>query len=228
MVHNNSYLIDNQQFILFFMKKNITNNQGLGIWTWDIIKIITLFSIVLFFGVFYSQGFNEESNRLVIRLTARMSGILFCLAFGASAFHAWIKNSFSWWVFMNRKFWGISFALMHLVHLGFLVLLQQYFHPVFEKAATTSVMAGGLVYLFLGLMLLTSFPFFAKKITSKHWRILHTVGGYWIWLIFIISYVKRVIHGSNEYIPLVLLFVTTILLRIWGKWKKRKTLDVSR
>jgi len=213
-IFKHSYSIDNQQFILFFMKKNIANNEGRGIWTWDIVKIITLFSIVLFFGIFYLKGFDEESNRLVIRLTARMSGILFCFAFGASAFHAWIKNSFSWWFFMNRKFWGISFALMHLVHLGFLVLLHQYFHPLFEKAAITSLIPGGLAYLFLTLMLLTSFPFFAKKITSKHWKILHTAGGYWIWLVFIISYATRVIDGYKEYIPLVLLFAITILLRI--------------
>ncbi|MFK7773622.1 MAG: hypothetical protein AB8F94_15840 [Saprospiraceae bacterium] len=199
------------------MKKKITNSENRGIWAWDIVKIITLFSIILFFGVFYSQGFNEESNRLAIRLTARMSGILFCFAFGASAIHAWFKNSFSWWFFMNRKYWGISFALMHLVHLGFLVSLQQYFHPVFEQAATTSLMAGGLVYLFLNLMLLTSFPFFAKKITSRNWKILHTSGGYWIWLIFMISYAKRVMNGSYEYIPLVLLFVITLLLRFWKK-----------
>ncbi len=202
------------------MKKNIANNQGRGIWAWDIVKIITLFSIVLFLSIFYIKGFNEESNRIVIRLTARMSGILFCLAFGASAFHTWSKNSFSWWIFMNRKFWGISFAILHLVHLAFLVLLQQYFHPVFEKAATTSLLAGGLVYLFLVLMLLTSFPFFAKKITKQSWKILHTAGGYWIWLIFMISYVKRVIRGSNEYIPLVILFAIILLLRIWKLWKK--------
>ncbi len=202
------------------MKKNISNNEDRGIWAWDIVKVITLFSIVLFIGIFYLQGFNEESNRLVIRLTARISGILFCFAFMASAFHAWFKNSFSWWFFMNRKFWGISFALMHLVHLGFLVLLQQNFHPVFEKAATTSLLAGGLAYLFAVLMLLTSFPLFAKIISSKSWKTLHTAGGYWIWLIFMISYVKRVIHGSNEYIPLILLFTITILLRIWKSWKK--------
>jgi DMSO/TMAO reductase YedYZ heme-binding membrane subunit len=202
------------------MKKNITNNEGRGIWAWDIVKIITLFSIVLFLFIFYSKGFNEDSNRIVIRLTARMSGILFCLAFGASVIHAWLKNSFSWWVFMNRKFWGISFAIMHLVHLAFLVLLQQYFHPVFERAATTSLLAGGLVYLFLVLMLLTSFSFFANKITTQRWKILHTAGGYWIWLIFMISYVKRVIRGSNEYIPLVVLFAIILLLRIWKLWKK--------
>lgn len=202
------------------MKKNITNNETRGVWAWDIVKIITLFSIVLFLSIFYSKGFNEESNRIAIRLTARMSGISFCLAFGASAIHAWFKNSFSWWIFMNRKFWGISFAILHLVHLGFLVLLQQYFHPVFERAATTSLMAGGLVYLFLVLMLLTSFPFFAKKITSKSWKVLHTSGSYWIWLIFMISYVKRVIGGSNEYIPLILLFAILLFLRIWKLWKK--------
>lgn len=212
------------------MKKNITNSDSRGIWAWDIVKIITLFSIVLFSFIFYSKGFNEESNRLVIRLTARISGILFCFAFGASAFHAWFKNSLSWWFFMNRKFWGISFAVMHLVHLGFLVFLHQYFHPVFEQAATTSLLAGGLAYLFLVIMLLTSFPFFAKKITSKNWKILHTIGGYWIWLIFMISYVKRIMDGSNEYIPLVLLFTITLLLRIWKKGRNvgRWTLDVGR
>lgn len=201
-------------------KKNITTNQGRGIWAWDIVKIITLFSILLFLSIFHLKGFNEESNRIVIRLTARISGILFCLAFGASAFHSWSKNSFSWWIFMNRKFWGISFAIMHLVHLAFLVLLQQYFHPVFEQAATTSLLSGGLAYLFLVLMLLTSFPSFAKKISKQNWKILHSYGGYWIWLIFIISYLKRVIHGSNEYIPLVLLLALILLLRICKLLKK--------
>jgi len=164
------------------MKKNISNNHGRGVWAWDIVKLITICSIVLFLTIFYTKGFNEESNRLAIRLTARISGILFCLAFSASAFHAWFQNSFSWWFFMNRKFWGISFAIMHLVHLAFLVFLQQYFHP--------------------------------------SWKILHTAGGYWIWLIFMISYVKRVLQGLNEYWPLVILFSITILLRIWKIWKK--------
>lgn len=202
------------------MSGNILKNESRGIWAWDIVKVITIFSTVLILSVFYLKGFNEESNRIAIRLTARISGILFCLAFGASAFHAWFKSSFSWWIFMNRKFWGISFAILHLVHLAFLVLLQQYFHPVFDRAAISSLMSGGLVYLFLVLMLLTSFPLFAKKLSSRNWKILHTAGGYWIWLIFMISYVKRVIRGSNEYIPLVFLFAVILLLRIWKLWKK--------
>ena len=144
--------------------------------------------------------------------------MLFCIAFGASAIHRWLQNSFTWWGFMNRKYFGISFALMHLIHLFFLFLLQKNFHPVFERAATISLLSGGLAYLFLGLMLLTSFPFFAKKISTSSWKILHTVGGYWIWWIFFISYAKRV-RTELDYLPLVLLFVGVLFLRIW-KWKK--------
>lgn len=202
------------------MNKNKANHPSRGIWAWNIVKLVTVISIVIFCTIFYLKGFTEEGNRIVIRLTARFSGILFCLAFGASAFHTWQQNSFSWWVFMNRKFWGISFAIMHLIHLAFLALLQSSFHPVFDKAATTSLLAGGLVYLFLTLMLFTSFPKFANMISKKNWTILHTLGGYWIWIIFMISYVKRVLGGSNEYWPLVILFSLTLILRIWKLVKK--------
>lgn len=202
------------------MNKNKPNNSSRGIWAWDIVKLIIIGSLIIFCTIFFLKGFTEESNRLVIRLTARISGVSFCLAFGASAFHAWQQNSFSWWVFMNRKFWGITFAIMHLIHLAFLGLLQSSFHPVFEKAATTSLLAGGLVYLFLILMLITSFPKYAKMVSKKNWVILHTIGGYWIWIIFMISYVKRVLGGSNEYWPLVILFSITLFLRIWKLMKK--------
>lgn len=198
------------------MNKISTSNESRGIWAWDIVKLITLLTTILFFGIFYFEGYDESSNRIVIRLTARISGILFCLAFGAAAFHRWQQNSFSWWLKMNRKFFGISFALMHLVHLFFLFLLQKNFHPVFEMAAVSSLLGGGLAYLFAVLMLLTSFPFFSKKISKPNWKRLHTFGGYWIWLIFMISYAKRV-DTELSYLPLVLLFVSVLLLRIWKR-----------
>ena len=53
---------------------------------------------------------------------------------------------------MNRKFIGVTFAIIHLIHLGLLVLLQVKFHPVFELAAFSSLLAGGGAYIFAGLM----------------------------------------------------------------------------
>jgi len=170
---------------------------GRGIWAWDLVQTIIALSTLLFLWFLYRYGFSEEGLRRVIRWTARID------------------------VFMNRKFFGISFALLHLIHLAFLGLLQLYFHPVFEQAAGISLMAGGLAYFFIVSMLLTSFPFFAKWISSENWRRLHTFGAYWIWLIFMTTTWKAIMEGVYEWIPTGVVLVLVLLLRLWALYKKR-------
>lgn len=139
-----------------------SSSESKGIWAWQLVALIMGITLITYCITFLKSGFYEESTRQVIRFSARFSVILFCIAFGANAFHQSIKNSFSWWVFMNRKFLGISFAFNHLIHLFFLSLLQKDFHPVFELADTFSLLGGGIAYLFIILMLLTSFSFSKK------------------------------------------------------------------
>ena len=201
--------------------KKLKMAKSKSIWAWDLVKWIMVGSFLLFAVNFLWQGFNEESTRFVIRWTARVSAVLFCIAFGASAFHLMVKNSFSFWVSMNRKYWGISFAIIHLVHLLFLVILQYQFHPVFTLAKTTSLMAGGLAYLFIVLMLLTSFDYFAKYLSRKSWKALHLIGGHWIWVVFMSTNWKGVMKDLN-YLPVGLLLVSVMLLRIWAIWKKSR------
>ena len=153
-------------------------------------------------------------------MSARIGVVLFSFAFGASALHYFYKNIFTWWLRMNRRYIGISFAIMHLVHLAFLLLLQFNFHPVFNKAKTISLLGGGLAYFFVVAMLFTSFPFFSKYLSHKNWKLLHTAGGYWIWYIFIRSYVKRALT-EYEYIPLVILLVVVLMLRVCFKFQTR-------
>ena len=190
-----------------------------GIWAWQLVQLIMGVTLLSYAAIYLVSGFQEESTRQAIRLSARFSVILFCIAFVASAFHQWGKNSFSWWVFMNRKFFGITFAFNHLLHLLFIFILNKKFHPVFELADSFSLLAGGLAYLFIVLMLLTSFSFFEKMLTRKNWKRLHTLGGYWIWTIFMSSNLKRVWREEWEYIPVVIVLVIVLLGRIW-KWRK--------
>ena len=189
------------------------SQKNKGVWEWRLVQVVIIVSAIYFIQLFYFGEFNEETTRQAIRISARIAGVLFSLAFGASAFHHFFKNSFSWWLRMNRKYIGISFAIIHLVHLCFLLLLQQYFHPVFNMAKTISLIGGGMAYFFAVAMLVTSFPVFSKYLSKKNWTILHTVGGYWIWYIFIRSYVKRA-TTEYEYLPLVILFAGVFLLRI--------------
>lgn len=168
------------------------DNHSRGVWSWDIVKYVIGLSLLFFAFLFMFYGWNEAAVRQNIRWTARISFVLFCIAFSASAIHESVKNSLSWWLFMNRKFFGVSFAIIHLVHLGAILMLQYYFHPVFDNAATISILGGGGAYLFIVLMLVTSFERFAKFLSKKQWKLLHTIGGYWIWIVFLSTYLKRV------------------------------------
>ena len=189
--------------------------------SWKLVRWIIVISIVAFTALYFNNGFTEESTRLCIRLSAKISATLFALAFMASSLHHFFKKPWTKWVFVNRRYLGISFAVIHLMHLGFLGVLQSYFHPVFEIAATSSLIGGGLAYLFLVLMFITSFDKYASMINPRQWILLHTIGGYWIWFIFAKSYWKRVMTDM-EYLPLLILFVIVLLLRIAKVVHKRK------
>lgn len=199
---------------------DIPQNQsrGRGIWGFQLTLVLVAFVTVLCLSNTLIYGFSEATTRTSIRWTARMSAIYFSLAFAASALHSVVQQSWSWWLFMNRKFIGISFAFTHLIHLGVLVILQYQFHPVFELAKVSSLIGGGIAYAFLILMLITSFKGPRSLISNKNWTLLHTVGGYWIWFIFIKSYWKRA-GTEGEYIPLVLLLAVVLFLRVWKKLK---------
>ena len=145
--------------------------------------------------------------------------LLFLLGFGATNLHHILKSSFSFWLMMNRKYWGISFAIIHLFHLLALGTLQHYFHPVFTLAATFSLFAGGTAYLFILLMFLTSFNTFSKLISRKVWKRLHLIGGHWIWIVFMSSYWKRILQGETGYLPIALMLVLVMGIRLWGSFQ---------
>ena len=189
-------------------------SESKGIWYWDIVKWIVGLSCLFYLLNFAFFGFSESTNRTAIQWTARISLITFCLAFGANGIHQLFKNSLSFWVLMNRKYLGISFAISHIIHLLFLGLLQFSFHPVFTVAKKTSLLAGGIAYLFLLLMLLTSFERFASKIQKNHWKWLHTFGGYWIGGVFFSSYYKRALTEPWHWLVVgLLLFLLFVRLR---------------
>lgn len=191
--------------------------------SWNLVNVLVVSTSVLVIMVFCLSGYSEEAMRLNIRLTARLSGIFFSLAFVATAYQYFFKGFIGFWLISNRKNLGISFAIIHLLHLALLILLQMSFHPVFALAAISSLIGGGLAYVFAILMLMTSFDRFKRLISTTQWKYLHLIGGYWIWFIFIKSYYKRV-TTEIEYLTLVMLFAFVFILRI-SKWilsKKQK------
>lgn len=179
----------------------------------QIVFLLLSLSLLIFIGIFALHGFLENSLRLNIRLSARISFLIFCLAFSASSLQYFIKGQFTFWLLMNRKFFGITFAIIHLIHLCFLVILQLQFHPLFELADTTSLLGGGGAYVFVVLMLITSFEMVKSRISNQVWKIIHTIGGYWIAAVFLASYGKRAMT-EWEYIPLLVLLIVVLVFKL--------------
>jgi len=88
------------------------------------------------------------------------------------------------------------------------------------------VALGGLAYLFIVLMLLTSFETFSRLISRSTWQRLHTIGGYWILIVFSNSMLGRVIAGQIEYLPFGILVIFIWLSRILTLRKGRSLKNV--
>lgn len=200
---------------------------NLGLWYWNIVWAMLIFSIANSAYGFWGNGFTEDGVRHSIRWSARAAAILFCMAFSASSIHFFWKNGFTFWLRLNRRHLGIAFAIVHLIHLFWLVVLQLDFHPIFNMAKRISLFGGGLAYVFVVLMLATSFPHFSKKTTPRNWNLLHTVGGWWIWYIFIRSYMRDVMNGDWGDLPLAVFLIVVFLFRILKRWRKSRVQTVA-
>ena len=186
---------------------------------WSLTNLITLSAVICFVCIFFFLGFNEESVRLNIRWSARFSIICFCLAFSASSIHAIYNSKFSKYLLSQRRYLGVAFALIHLIHLFFIYLLHYFFSAIFVIESLFELTFGGIAYLFVILMLLTSFEYFSNSMSSKTWKGLHKVGGYWILIIFSNSIFGRIYLGEWAYIPLGILLMAVWLLRLISRRK---------
>ena len=175
--------------------------------------LILLASIAAVSYLFLSGNFVEEQLRICIAWSAKIAAFLFSVAFGASSFQYLFKDAFSRKLVSVRAEIGLSFASFHTAHLIFLVMLQMFFHPVFDLAKNSSLLGGGMAYVFMYAMVVTTFPNVKKSISSKSWKLLHLMGAYWIWLIFFRSYFKNAFNKGEEYFMFAFLSAA-ILLRI--------------
>jgi methionine sulfoxide reductase heme-binding subunit len=165
-------------------------------------------------GLLY--GFGETGMRVAIRLTARSSCILFLLAFVGSSLAALWPSVGTQWLRSNRRYFGLSFAMSHAWHAIAIAGLA-----VISQGKTISYSAGGMLgYIFIALMAATSSEQGMQWLGDRRWHILHTVGAYYLWLAFTVSFAKRW-NISLIYPCMTGLLIVAMGLRI-GNWMDRR------
>ena len=195
---------------------------------WPIEKwTITAFSsasIVIFVALALGiVGVQETSLRYLLRATACTSLLLFLPAFGATSVHAVLRNSASAWMVRNRRYLGVSFAISHFIHLGFIVWLARvYPDPFFANTSLLFWIVGDSAYVFTALMAITSFSTPRRWLGEKKWSLLHTIGGYLILFVFFQAYVPKAFMGDVFRMPLAAAILLVVGLRFYRIYQRRK------
>jgi DMSO/TMAO reductase YedYZ heme-binding membrane subunit len=162
----------------------------------------------------------QSSLMLALRFTAQYSLILFSLAFIATSLQLFAKNEFSMWIRKNRRYLGLSFAASHFVHGLVILTLSLKYSDFFQQIASpVSIAFGSVGFFFIFILTLTSSDYAIKKIGFSQWRNIHRIGMYYIWFIFIASYLPRALRFPI-YWPLVLFLLICLVMRLAYSRKK--------
>jgi multisubunit Na+/H+ antiporter MnhF subunit len=159
------------------------------------------------------HGAGEEGIRAVLRLTARTSFVLFTAAFAASALARRWPGPTTRWLLANRRQIGVSFAVSHTVHLMAILALAR-LTPVFTDATIAIAILG---YVAIAAMTVTSFDRTAAWLGPRRWHRLHLTAGYFIWFVFLASYLPRAIVESPAYAPFVVVLLAVLALRLTAR-----------
>ncbi len=142
---------------------------------------------------------SEESIRAVIRLTAQTSVTLFCAVFAASSLRAVWRNDFSRWLLRNRRYLGVTFAYSHFVHLLALIALAGVSAEFVAGLSAVTLIFGGFAFVLIGAMAATSNDRAVAALGPVAWRRLHTFGVYYLWFLFLQSYLPRALTQAPGY-----------------------------
>ena len=193
----------------------MTSNQKN--WTVLLSTMLAIGAVVL--TIFEKNGVDEEIVTLTLRLTAWTSLLIYLLIFAARPLNQLVDSQKTRSMKKNRRYFSIAFAGSHTVHL--VLIVNFVFGP---GIPLQTLVIGGIAYLFLYLMLITSFDTPAAAIGPVAWRRLNKAGLYWIGGTFFFTLVNNFI--SNPHSPmhqvLVVLILAAISVRVIAFLKREK------
>ena len=203
------------------MEATTTTTRGarVSLAGWPIVGWATLIVVAIQLAVFALAGTGEEGVRMAIRASARTSVVLFGLAFVASSLYRLAPGTFTRWLLANRRYFGVSFACSHAIHLAAIVTLARVFGA---ELPALIIGVGGLAYVFIAAMTATSFDRTTRWLGARNWHRLHGFGARYIWFVFFVSYLPK---PGEQITPIPSLFFALVVamaaIRTAAWWKAR-------
>ena len=158
-------------------------------------------------------GISDDNVRLLLRLSARIAFLVLLLVFIARPIRQLFATPATAKLLQHRRLLGIAFTGIHTAHLG-LIFYRARMIPDVDLNISENL-PGGLTYVVIYLMFLTSFDATARALGRKNWRVLHKVGLYWIFIAFVPTLLpesREQLTGANGFI--ILLTAVAIVIRL--------------
>lgn len=176
----------------------------------------------------WSLGWTTDAYRLIIRATARTSLALFLAAFLASALVALWPGDLTRWLRRNRRYFGLSFAMSHGIHLAAIVALARTDPATFWTLTNkASVISGSTGYLAIALLAATSFDKMVAWLGPKLWQRVHSYGAWFIWISFVFTNGKRIPVSGWYALPVAILMAALVVKLVAKRRKAQGTSTVS-
>ena len=146
----------------------------------------------------------EPAAPAVVRWTARTSLALFALVYLARPATQLWPRPLTRGLLARRKWLGLGFATSHAFHLaGIIALAWPDPHGFLDERRPSPV--GVLSFALLAAMSVTSIERVRRAMSLRAWRALHLAGLHVAWLVFAVTYARRVTTQPAYAAPLALL-----------------------
>jgi hypothetical protein len=190
--------------------RRIEREAGVGLWMAAAFCAALCLAVVVL-AVF---GADERGTGIALRVTGRLSFLLFWPAYAGGAMAALFGPRFGILARHGRNF-GLAFAAAQLPHLGLVVWIGWISHQTVVEAAM-SFFAVGIVWTYV--LALSSVEGVYNAFGSRLWRVLRMVGLEYIALVFFADFVvgpiQRGVGHPILYVPFATLLIAGSLARI--------------
>lgn len=159
----------------------------------------------------YLEGSGRDGFLAASRFTARWSFVWFLAAWSASSLARLWPGGWRGTLLYNRRGVGLGFAAAHLIHATFFLTA---IWMLGARSSIATVFGGGLGYVFVLAMALTSHDYWVRTLTPRRWKLLHATGGVYIAFIFAFTYFGRLARDPVLAIAGMSLLGTVVAFRL--------------
>jgi DMSO/TMAO reductase YedYZ heme-binding membrane subunit len=198
----------------------LSDQAGVAIESWRLFWLLALaVSAANFVSLPFADFHSVSGTGFMIQQSVRYALPLFLCAFIASSLATLWPGRLSRWLLRNRRVVGLGFAFGMLWHFSFIGYSLLAFRTL-AGAPTPRGLALDLTgFACLLLMTITSFRWFARRLSLANWRRLHKTGIYVIWFVATYIYLR---HAEEPFRDVALaLLIAAWLLRVGAAAARR-------